>query len=338
MAYEIGTADDYLDLLDRLKEFMTDPSRAVQSAGTGISEIDPIDSQDVWTVKRWDTDWDGNGQYELILAGPGVSGIDDILIGFQCYRDTGYSVYNWMLGGFTGYSDVDDWRQQPGINSNAEDNMAHVGLDNGLMDYWFFGNGRRVTGVVKVGGTYYASFYLGYILPYGVPNSFPYPLAIGGSHGWSAISVMRYSNTGAHNRGWTDPYSLSGSFVNESLWYLNGSWLGVGNHYQDAEGQLAYKVNVWPYHYGQTGGSQNYPDYYALRMDPDPSGDHFVMPLILSSQTPNINVFGEFHGVFAVLSQGVVTEDELTINGDTYIVFQNGRLQGPGNYFAIKKE
>lgn len=52
MAYEIGTASNYKDLLKRLKAFLTDDARTTGS-DTNITEIDPIPTGEVWEVKRY---------------------------------------------------------------------------------------------------------------------------------------------------------------------------------------------------------------------------------------------------------------------------------------------
>lgn len=342
MAYEIGTAQNYLDLMDRLRLFVTDPYRAMESAGTDIDEIDPIAIADVWTVKRWDTDWDGDGGYELILGGPGVSGVDDILVGMQSWKVTAVGAYNWCLAGFTGFSAAADFLDQAGSHSATKTNMPQMLLNNGSMKYWFFANGRRICGVAKVGGTYYAAFYLGYILPYGTPAAFPYPLAIGGSAAYNSGSTAYqvYSTTNYFNRGYVSPpcYSLY-NYQRSSLIFLCGGWLDFGNYDNGNLEDSAYADgrNMWPFIHGEYELT-NEPSFFAWRMDKNPVNEPPLWPIILTTISPDKNIFGELHGVKAVLADGVVTEDTITFEGDTYIVFQNGRLSGSQDMFAIKKE
>ena len=341
MAYEIGTATNYLDLMYRLKQFVTDPYRAVESGGTDIDEIDPIPAEDVWTVKRWNTDWDGSGGYELILAGPGVSGVDDILVGMQSWKVTAVGAYNWCLAGFTGFSAAAAFLSQAGSHSTSKTNMPQLFLNNSSMQYWFFANGRRICGVAKVGGTYYAAFYLGYILPYGTPAAFPYPLAIGGSAAYdsSSTSYQVYSTTHHYNRGYVDPpgdslYSLQRS----SLILLCGTWLDFCNYDRgniESASRSSGKT-TWPFITGVYTLTET-PCFMSWRMDKNPVDEPPLFPIILTCSSDK-NIFGELHGVKAVLANGVVTEDTITFEGDTYIVFQNGRLGAAKDMFAIKKE
>jgi hypothetical protein len=338
MAYEIGEATNYKDLLDRLRLFATDPDRAIHSAGMDISELDPIAAQDAWTVKRWDPDWDGNGNYELILSGPGVTGSDGILIGFQTYHDDGEGYYNWCLAGMTAYSDAASFLNQVGVRGNSYDYLPHVFLNNTTIQYWFIGNGRRIAGVAKVGGTYYACFYLGYILPYGTPAMAPYPLMIGGSAGYTSLAAGRvYSSTGYNNRGFIDPFcdSYSSDPKYCSLIFMDNDWYGFGNHYNQYHNT---RYIVWPYLYnvfGYTTPHTLYSHYGAPLLD----GGHALWPLILSGPGPTTkNMFGEMQGIFATISSGLVTEDTITVDGKTYIVFQNGTYNGTEDHFAILKE
>jgi len=52
MAYEIGTADNYTDLLDRLIDFLSNPNRVADS-GSDITELvaidDTVQSGEPWT-------------------------------------------------------------------------------------------------------------------------------------------------------------------------------------------------------------------------------------------------------------------------------------------------
>lgn len=72
MAYETGTATDYLDLLDKLRVFLTSNASLV-AAGQQ------------WQVLRWQTD--NNGEKELILKAPGLAGTDNIYCGILTKSD-----------------------------------------------------------------------------------------------------------------------------------------------------------------------------------------------------------------------------------------------------------
>ena len=337
MAYEIGTASDYLDLLDRLRLFATDSARAIDSAGMGIDELDPMAPDDVWTVKRWDTDWDGDGGYELILAGPGVTGTDNLYVGIQTYYNASTGYYNWALAGMTGYADGFDWLQQPGVRNNAISYLPQVLLNDASMKYWFVGNGRRIAGVAKVAGTYYATFYLGYFLPYGTPQEYPYPLMIGGSAAYIS-TALKYSSTYASNSGWMD--GMQDNSTQTALILYDGEWVQIGNH--DATGTAysdvyyAKNTNTWPYYYGGQSGLSYFANTLQHFGDISPGNVVALWPIMMYAVAVNKNVYGEAQGFYAVLCDDVVTEDTVTIDGKTYIIFQNGSRTNC--YFAMLKE
>lgn len=340
MAYEIGTATDYKDLLDRLRLFATDSSRAIDSAGMGIDELDPMNAEDVWTVKRWNTNWDALNGYELILSGPGVTGSDNIYVGIQTYYSDVTGYYNWMVCGMTGFTSGATLLNQPGIRGADYIYFPHVFLNNTSMKYWFVGNGRRLAGVVKVAGTYYATFYLGYFLPYGTPAEYPYPLMIGGSAAYINTSAyLKYSSTYPSNTGWPNGMSDDAYSTQTALMLYDGEWRTIGNHNRSGTDSNcvnpAINRSVWPYVFAISSWS-----YYANILqhygDISPGSVVPLWPMIMYAAGPNKNVYGEPQGFYAVLCDDVVTEDTVTIDGKTYIVFQLGSLTN--TYFAMLKE
>jgi hypothetical protein len=337
MAYEIGTATNYLDLLDRLKEFVTDPTRAILSAGQDIDELSAIPVDEAWDVVRYVEDWDGagNDELELILQGPGVSGNDEITVGIQTYRYAGVGAYNWRVQGQTGYSDLVSWLEQPGVVGATFNNRPIVALNNASIDYWFFANGRRIMGVAKVGGTYYAHFYLGYYLPYGLPGAYPYPLMVGGSMSYSVTEAYQVYSFSSYNWPYWDPCWGSSGKTDSSLSLLDSSWLQIGN--RTTAGTAGPDRNVWPFIYHDGYAADDYA-LFTRNLDQYPAGYTVLFPLIISTKTPDTNNYGEMQGIYACPCDDVVTEDTVTIDGETYIIFQAGSKQDSFNYAAIKKE
>lgn len=322
-------------MLDRLRLFVTDPYRVAGSAGTDIDEVDPIPVEQAWTVQRWDTDWDGDAGYELVLSGPGVSGSDGILVAVQTWKNTVQGACNWALNGYTVYSSMLEFLTQVGsINSFNYNYLPQVLLNNSSMKYWFFANGRRICGVVKVAGVYYASFYLGYYLPYGLPNAFPYPLMIGGSAAYAGTEADDvYSSSAITNQGFVNGYheNATGNLKKSALVLRNSEWYSFGNYASDAVGSVTFKRNTWPHIHG-------YFDDLSWYITKDPADGVPLFPVILMMTTPQKNIFGEMDGIKAVLCDGVVAEDTIEYDGNTYIVFQNGSRTTSINKFAILKE
>jgi hypothetical protein len=338
MPYEIGTASDYKDLLDRLRLFVSDPLRVIGSAATDIDELDPIDVADAWTVERWDTNYDGAGGYELVLSGPGVSGSDGVLVAITTWANTTEGGYNWCLNGYTAFSSMLEFFTQVGSASSSKSGLPQVLLNNSAMQYWFFANGRRICGAVKVAGAYYASFYLGYYLPYGLPNTFPYPLVIGGSSGYStASSEQAYSNTSVYNRGYVNGYHPSS--VDEaveaanSLLLYNATWYSFGNFNSHNDSAGSDARNTWPFVVGDR--AQTLLTWYVSK---NPNDEPPLFPVVLTMRVPSVNVLGELQGVFAVMCDDIVAEDTITVDGKVYVVFQNGLLTASNDFYAICKE
>lgn len=81
----------------------------------------------------------------------------------------------------------------------------------------------------------------------------------------------------------------------------------------------------------------------------DTDGNILSMPITVyvnysSATDPYSNAYitekaliGEYDGLIKILAtNGAKSEDTLTIDGDDYIVFQNGKLKTVSNYFAMR--
>jgi len=312
MAYEIGTATDYKDLIAKLKTFVT-TNAALVAAGQQ------------WTVMRHTAP--ASGDHELILRGPGLAGADQIYVGIRTEEVSASSVYNWRMYGLTGYATQPNIFGQPGIIADTTQ-CPRLLLTNSGMSYWFFANGRRIIVVARAGTTYQIA-YLGLILPYGPPANLPYPLFIGGC-GCSSVP-------------WTDTSALSTPFFKAALtgipgttFYtsgqaLIGAWRSVLHQY----GGTTYTTDfiVWPYGMPENAGT-NFLSLNTLKRCPD--GTAPILPVLLCSATPDKNVYGEFDGMGAVPGVGFVPEDTITVGSDQYIVFSGGRLTSAASFIAVK--
>ena len=290
-----------------------------------------------WTVMSWDDDWNALGDYELILMAPGTSGTDEIYVGIQTYFNSGSDYFNWLLQGYTGYSAMADFGTQPGYIPNISSNKApNVLLWDKEIDYWLVANGRRYILVVKV-STVYEFAYQGFMLPYGLPNEMPYPIAIGGSSPASVSTEMRWSSIDDKHRAFWDPPGDSVDGNDATLKILHGSWLNVNNWSSEVAEDVS-GVGVWPYmhsDYTATGFNENM-WFDALQMNID--GSYPLFPLIVCGDSPNINFYGELQGIYAVPGEQLASEDKITISGIDYIVFGNCFRTGTKDYCALKLE
>lgn len=297
MAVKIGTAANYLDLLEQFRAFITGPDMGAQA----------------WTQMAYDTQADGIGK-DLYLRGPGLAGDDQIFIQLQTYFSALGDYFNIRVNGASAYNAdaVPKYNGQPGHDAGR----ISIMLWNQAIPFWFVANGRRFIIVAKV-STVYQSMHAGFILPYGLPSEYPYPVAIGGQYEGN----VRWSNTGNLHCGFTNPA------LTLKLRTPGGDWLPFENKYDGSGSQPSDRTitNVFP-----TRALPN----------PRPSidGTHTLDPLVLHTSLYDKNVYGEFQGVKRISGFGNASENVVTVDGVQYLVVQDGFRTGSGNYFAVALE
>ncbi len=164
---------------------------AVADAFTVATTIGALPAASRWLQLRYDT---SIADRELILQGVGLSGADQIFIGFRAYQDATLDYYNLSVAGFTGYVSADLFTTQPGYRESGL--CAH----NLSINYWLSVNGQRIALAMKVGTPVYELGYVGKFLPYGTPGQYPYPIAVIGM--LAGTPAVRYSDTtAAHSCG-----------------------------------------------------------------------------------------------------------------------------------------
>ena len=125
MAFTSGTAADYLDLLNRLKQFVTQ---------------DMLPANERWSVLCWVP----GPPAELVLQGPGLAGTEQINVGILSEAGADYG--NWKLRGFVGWN--------PGQTFDGQYNPGgpfYTLLMASAMPYWIVANGRRIVNVIDPG-------------------------------------------------------------------------------------------------------------------------------------------------------------------------------------------
>ena len=145
-----------------------------------------------WTVLHYLNPNDITQNRELILQGSGLSGTEQIFIGFRTYQSVSADYYNLSVAGFTGYVAGQPFTSQPGYRESG------VCGHNLRIDYWMACNGQRLFFALKVGTPVYEVGYVGKFLPYGTPSQYPYPLAVIGT--LNGVPATRYSDT-THSSG-----------------------------------------------------------------------------------------------------------------------------------------
>jgi hypothetical protein len=174
-----------------------------------LAKIKALAEANGWTTLRYLTPSDGSNR-ELILKGVGLSGDQEIFIGFRSYHSVSADYYNLSTAGFTGYVDGNTFTAQPGYIESG------IPAHNQRIDYWVAVNAQRVALSMKVGTPVYEHGYAGYFLPYATPGQYPYPLVVGGM--LNGVPATRYSDT-SHSM------YAKGARANMRMRFVDGTWL-----------------------------------------------------------------------------------------------------------------
>lgn len=137
-----------------------------------------------YTVLRYDT---SIVQRELIMKAPGLSGTEEIFMGFRCYHDVANDYYNLTSACFTGYVAGNTFETQPGAI------LCGVPAHNNRIDYWLTMNGQRLQFVLKVGTPVYTHGGAGKFLKSAFNSQYPYPVFCAGM--LSGEAPTRFSAT-----------------------------------------------------------------------------------------------------------------------------------------------
>ena len=274
-----------------------------------------------WTTLRYNSTVDF---VEVILHSVGMSGVEDLYIGFKSYQSVSDDYYNLKTASFVGFSTSNDFENQPGACVTA------IHAHNNVMTYFITANMQRVCGCFKVGTPIYDHFYVGKFLPYARPSEYPIPLVSAAS--MKSDFESRYSDV-----NYNMPYlGFASTRLIENIKLRNqaGVW----------EDPLVY-----PFSFGL-----DYASGYVLagqNTSMVPAGDHYQLePLILYQQPTaenRYNVYGQFDGVYycsgfnntsenvlqeggsSVVNQTGLTVDQavsaiLAVSGRAFILLQNG--------------
>lgn len=292
MPFETGTATDHVDLLTKLITFLT-----TAPGGPG------------WTLL-------GTVGTSRLLQAPGISGTDEIGIGFDIVASVGtdeFALIGWM---YRDYNAALAHQAQPGHSGAFYHPLWNTG-----MAYWFIANGQRVIIVTKVSTVYTAS-YLGKFFPNGSPGEYPQPYYIG----MPRATNTRWSSTDERFRNFFDPGEAARLLTPAS------SWLSVQN-YTAAPSESPFNgCNVWPFYAAVAGVSAAGTRYREQRERLD--GGYHNWPLVICSDSPTDDVYGELDGVYAIPAFSAASED--TLNTGDYLIVQNCFRTARYYYCAIE--
>lgn len=186
---------------------------------------------------------------ELILEGEGLSGTEQIFVGFRAYQDQGADYYNLSVAGFTGYVSANAFTAQPGYVESG------VPAHNNRIDYWLAINAQRIALGMKVGTPVYESAYVGKFLPYATPSQYPYPVVVGGM--LNGAAATRFSDA-------THSMPYKGTRANLRMRFVDGVWK---------------QPDAWPWNNTYLAGTTQ------LR---DTGSNYKLLPIVLNDAGPNV--------------------------------------------------
>lgn len=261
-----------------------------------------------WTTLRYVNPTDGSNR-ELIMQGVGLSGTEQIFIGFRTYHLAAADYYNMTVAAFTGYVAALAFTAQPGYIERGV--CAH----NQRIDYWLAVNGQRIAFGFKIGApSVYEIGYVGKFFPYATPSQYPYPMALCGMLP-SPTPATRYSDTST-----THATGVRGNNINGYLRDLMGNW-------------VTFSCLPW------TADFNNSP---TIRRDS--GGYYHALPSVLfngsvstnQTGTDSGNVLGELDGIRYLSGFNNVSENTCTIAGKSNVLFGDGWRTGIGDYFLLE--
>lgn len=322
MAYEIGTATDYQDLLLKLETFLTTNPELVRLGQQWQSMKD--NTVNPYTNDKT-VDADGYSLARFFIGG-GLDGQDAIVVPMVCRANATIGYYNVMSFAARAYS------ASKGFLNQLLDASAGVRYASGVLTcwpntipYWFFANGRRFIVVAKIGHRY-TSMYSGFFMPSGTDVEYPYPLACGGTSGNQTTSYTSESvNT---VRSFFNPQSndiqLASTF--SSLMVINpqGSLVQFDNEGGFKPNEQYAKGSTMP---------------YGLNLNTHKTADdqYLLMPIELVEFGNQRQVLGWFDGCYHVSGHENSAENVITVGSDEYICFPALIQNDNNNWVAIRK-
>lgn len=190
----------------------TEPDSSKRAHQVMLERIADLAVLNGWTVLRFN---DTSTSHELILQGEGLTGDEEIFVGFRTYENAAADYYNLLAGVFTGYVSGNSFDTQP----NAR--LSGIPAHNNRIDYWMVCNAQRIALAMKVGTPVYESGYVGKMFQYGRPSQYPYPVICGGS--FQGAAATRFSDT-AHD------FYLRGAAGTRLGLRTNTAWISPSVH------------------------------------------------------------------------------------------------------------
>lgn len=320
MAYISGTATNDTNLVETLITFLT-------------ANSDLVAAKQNWELLGRQSVVTGNiTQDYMSLRGPGLAEADKIYIHLEHYQYATTDTFSLRIVGSAGFlaSSLTTPGSQP---DNTMTNTAWTGnvilrmpLHRNPMQYWIVASGRRFIMVINHGNRW-GVMHGGFILPFGFPDQYPYPLLVGACNSTSDS----YQTPPVSNFIYTSVSAQAGALRKPGGGWCGGP-LGVG------AGTGRY--TCWPFDRGAswqiTSGTPMLNNMIPLT-DNDNNTIYAMLPLNLISRIDTDKaMYGSLDGLYFVNSFNAQAGDTLTKDGDTYLIFQMETSTTNAHHFALK--
>lgn len=338
-AFVTGTADDHIDLWDKLLAFL-------QSDATLVS------AGEAWDVVWTDPDAATEG---IILRGPGLSASDEIYVGLQRVDDDVNDSYTLWCRGFVGTL-PESVLFEDQVNPSPK---VGIHMDGEPFTYWFVASGRRFMVILKI-STVFQALYAGFFLPYATPQSYPYPMFIGGSRGelnvpaqkdWRSVApghTMFFSPYHDTNSTGSATTISPSSFMLDPLgqWQPGWSQRGVdpmtlfgGRFGLGPEAFLPDNTNFGFVRDVASSGGRSL-GYNTVRSNLQASfgGEFSLTHITLVQNLPEDQTWGVLDGCYRVAAVGNASENIVTYDSKDHLVVQNIYKTDTGDYIAVVLE
>lgn len=262
----------------------------------------------------------------VLFTGQGLAAADVIPVGMAIKEDITLPYFNWRLRGAIAFDDTEPFQNQP---STSPDTFYIV--DDGILTYWIIATGRYFIVITKI-GTVYTSMMMGFMLPYGTPSEYGFPLVICGT-----VATGNFHFTLQDNRLRMFPNPGASAMLLRTPggdWDIFTNFSNAGTNQFQATGKNLTTPWAGPF----TTTTELMLDKIVEGID----GSYPLTPVVLVElenvlgDANSSNAFGELDGVFHISGSNQTSENTLVIGPDTYLVIQDiHRLQFQ-NFMAVR--
>lgn len=313
MAWETGTATNYVDLVNKVRDFLTTNTTLVstgehweQVAGnTGVIQSDDI----------------------VTLRGKGLADTDNIYCYLKPIGDVTNDKYAVEFQAHGAFIQTDPQDSQP-LSSSAQYVLAW----NDPIQYWIIANGRRWILITKVAGVF-GSGYCGFFLPYSPPSEYPYPFYNAGS---TSGEFLRYSTNDVKSHFFASP-----GYQSAQVFRPDNKWGYVSNFTENGSAGVVNEAWIYPTRFKSTQSTHDSRASYSgddITNNTQPCFDntYLMRQLQIHISDSFTGMLGVLDGVFAVTGRTNSSENIISKGGVDYLVVQNIFRTDFKDYMAVR--